>query len=310
MWCRGTELHGRRAELHTAALLSELPRRKDDGAGGGTCTPGVSRSAAACLRCSATPAFRIHVRAQGPGLEPGIFAFRARRGTDSTIPVHDRGTWEWRSGAATPARVSTRAPNSACVMRARIRIHSNVGIQGVKGQGPSPPSRRSVAIPVTGQQKRTWRPARPFEVREADVPYCYGANSPLSRCAWHAPVRLNSCGSACVSTVFSHVHVPDCSGSTAASELTRREYIVFWTIAGDVARCNIRSPLRDASAWLQHGTAPAAPQSIERWMATSRSGPTVKWSYPLHRSCDMETTIGGRTRAARALFAMEHGLLR
>lgn len=204
------------------------------------------------------------------GLQPRAFAARPRQ-PDACACTRTRSrtwnlrvqsaTWyrfhhpcahawhrEWRSMPPPPRAQSKRAPKSACVMRARSRIHSNVGIQGVKGQGPSPPSCGSVAIPVTGQQKRAWRPARLFEIREADVPYRYGADSLLSRCAWHDAVRVNSCGSTCFATVFSNVQVPDCSGDTAASERTMREYMTFRTVAGDVARCKIRSSLRDASA--------------------------------------------------------------
>ena len=72
----------------------------------------------------------------------------------------------WRSSAATPCCVVARTRNhtrSTARERARARARGvvisifNVGIQGVKGQGPSSTDQWSVAIPVTGQRKRTWR---------------------------------------------------------------------------------------------------------------------------------------------------------
>lgn len=95
-------MHGQRAELQPAALLLELPRR---GAGGGTCT---SDHRGLQPRAFAT---RPRQRAQGPGLEPGIFGFRSRRVTDSTIPVLAVHLWEWPPHAATPLR-SVRAPHT------------------------------------------------------------------------------------------------------------------------------------------------------------------------------------------------------
>jgi len=68
----------------------------------------------------------------------------------------------------------------------RVIVISNLGIQGVKGQGPSPPVDWPVAIPVTGQRKRAWRSARPFEIREGGDPYRYREISPLICCAWQS----------------------------------------------------------------------------------------------------------------------------
>jgi hypothetical protein len=100
----------------TCRSTPELPRH---GAGGGTCTLGLSRSAATCLCYSATPAW-LATRAQGPGFEPGIFAFRARRVTCSTIPV--RACTMWGGGPAPPPpNVSSRAVVRAHAMCAWAR---------------------------------------------------------------------------------------------------------------------------------------------------------------------------------------------
>jgi hypothetical protein len=131
----------------TCRSTDELPRR---GAGGGTRTPGDPRSAAACLRCSATPARRA-TQVQGPGLEPGIFAFRARRGTDSTIPV----------------RACGRRSHSVHV---RVHVHgdsisvSNLDIRGVKGRGPSSTDLLIGGDSLVGQKKRAWSWTRPSDV--------------------------------------------------------------------------------------------------------------------------------------------------
>src|ERR1700730_6817467 len=69
-----------------------------------------------------------YIRAQGPGLEPGLFAFRARRVTASTIPVHEcdrRG-----GGPAPPPHVVSlrgRATTHAALrVSAREREHAEL----------------------------------------------------------------------------------------------------------------------------------------------------------------------------------------
>jgi hypothetical protein len=171
----------------TCRSTDELPRH---GAGGGTRTPGDPRSAAACLRCSATPARRA-TQVQGPGLEPGIFAFRARRGTDSTIPVRACGRYEGGgpmpppSYRGTRARARTRRSHSAHV---RVHMHgdsisvSNLDIRGVKGRGPSSTDPLIGGDSLVGQKKRAWSSTRPFDVGVGSRRY--GELSPLICRAW------------------------------------------------------------------------------------------------------------------------------
>ena len=157
-------MHGQRAELQPAALLLELPRH---GAGGGTCTPdhrGLQPRAFAT---------RLRQRAQGPGLEPGIFGVRSRRVTDSTIPVLAIVQEEWRPHAATPLRY-VRATHTITARTIDTHACARDSTRSTAALFPSWvfSCERAWAIATDqliggksqpGQKRKVWRLARPLQ---------------------------------------------------------------------------------------------------------------------------------------------------
>ena len=126
----------------------ELPRH---GAGGGTRTLGDSRSAAACLRCSATPAWfpRSRRRCVHRDQASNLDSSRSER---DVLPIPPSLCTHATAGVAVQRRHPVCVVVVACTREhtrnaARERAHarprgvvisiSNLGIQGVKGQGPS-----------------------------------------------------------------------------------------------------------------------------------------------------------------------------
>ena len=129
----------------TCRSTGELPRHR---AGGGTRTPGDARSAAACLRYSATPAWAHHA---GTRTRPR--------------------TWSLRVQSATCYRFH----HPCACMRSRsvrVRTHThgdsisvcNLDIRGVKGRGPSSTDPLIGGDSLVGQKKRAWWWTRPFDV--------------------------------------------------------------------------------------------------------------------------------------------------
>jgi hypothetical protein len=82
-------------------------------------------------------------------------------------------------------REHARTPSWRAIETRALGI-SNLGVQGVKGQGPSPPRHWLGGDSRYGAKEKDPATCQALAIREADEPCRYREASPLICCAWQA----------------------------------------------------------------------------------------------------------------------------